>query len=76
MADKNYNFYYKEDEDKYKHFEFILDELMDHKLSHCAPVHEEHWADVLINRIGWCFTGKQIKHIAEELTAYAERMGL
>ena len=53
-----------------------LEKLFDHKLSHCAPVHEEHWAQELTKDIKYCFTSKAIVQIADELNEYIERLGL
>ena len=50
--------------------------MFDHKLSSCAPVHEEHWAQELTKDIKYCFTSKAIVQIADELNEYIERLGL
>ena len=72
----NYIWKYESDKLKYNKFKLDLEKLFDHKLSHCAPVHEEHWAQELTKDIKYCFTSKAICKIADELNDYIERLGL
>lgn len=74
MSD-NYIWKYESDKQKFNKFKLDLSILLDHKLMHCAPIHEEHWADELVKELCYCFTGKNIVHIAGKLNDYIERMG-
>lgn len=71
---QNYIWKFEVDKLRYNKYVVDLDLLMRYKSDHCAPIHEEHWANALIKQIKYRFTVEQIKHIAENLTNYVKEI--